>query len=81
MLVDVEIRGRIDGVEIKEAFDKDGNKVDISKMTLYEFCWALNDGSIVVAIPDLFEKGKSRDTLIVLSGFYPSRYRDKTKDG
>lgn len=49
--IDFNVRGRISGLEVKEAYDKDGNKVDVSDMCARILALKLDYEELFIEIP------------------------------
>lgn len=78
-LIDLEINGFIRGVDIKEAFDRDGKKVDVTNLTVFQLTDALHKGDLTITFPQVLSDALEVDAR--LFGFAASRYRDRERDG
>jgi hypothetical protein len=52
--LDLEVEGRIDELNLTEAIDKDGNKVDVSTMSSYELALKINSRELNVPVNLVF---------------------------
>ncbi len=77
-MVDFYFNGWIRGAEVKEAFDREGNKVDVTNLTVYELALALNRGELTIDLKDYIDNHVEAN--INLTGFNASRYRPRDDD-
>ena len=72
-MVDFNFSGRFGGVNVKEAYDKDGQKVDVTNLTVYELALCLNRGDLTINLGQCLEDHAECE--VTMKGFTPSRPR------
>jgi len=74
-MIDFRFDGWIRGATINKAFDKDGNEVDVSNLTVYELAHKLDYGELTIDFAPYLSDHVEAE--INVAGFVPSRYRPR----
>lgn len=78
-MIDFKYGGFVRGATVNEAYDKDGNKVDVSKMSVFQLVMLLNKGELTIELePHLSDHTECE---INMEDYTASRYRDRSIDG
>jgi hypothetical protein len=72
-MVDFNFGGRFSGVTVKEAYDRQGKKVDVTNLTDYELALSLNRGDLTINLTQCLEDHV--ECQVDMQGFTASRFR------
>jgi hypothetical protein len=72
-MIDFSFLGRFEGVTVKEAYDREGQKVDVTNLTVYELALALNDGDLTIDLAQAM--ADHIECAVTMQGFRASRFK------